>query len=80
MTLEDSALRPDFILTDTKGNMVILEHFGLDEAKYNARRKEKVTKYNQFCDNNEECYFIETDENDMFNLKEKLGKKLNSSI
>ena len=33
----------------------------------------------ELCKENENWFFIWTDENDMYNLKDKLGKKLNST-
>ncbi|MFH1770328.1 MAG: hypothetical protein ABH828_02105 [archaeon] len=75
----DGELRPDFILVDGKGNMVILEHFGMDDKEYLKKRDIKVKKYKKFCSENEEFSFIETEEEDIFNLKDRLGKKLNTT-
>ena len=79
MTIDEGEMRPDFILEDERNNMVILEHFGLDDKKYIERRDIKIKKYKKFCEENEGCYFIQTVEDDMYNLKEKLGKKLNGT-
>ena len=79
MDIEDTEVRPDFVLDDGKGNMVILEHFGLDDKEYIKKRNEKIKKYKSLCNDNDEFYFIQTNEEDMFNLKERLGKKLNGT-
>lgn len=72
-------VRPDFVMDDGKGHTVILEHFGLDDEEYRKKCEAKIRKYKQFCDENKEFFFIQTSEEDMKNLKEKLGKKLNST-
>ena len=45
MTL-DKETRPDFIIDDQKGNLIILEHFGMEDEIYLAKKelKEKVIK------------------------------------
>lgn len=72
-------LRPDFVLLDGKGHYIILEHFGGDDKEYTKRKNEKIQKYTTLCQNNKDFYFIWTTEEDMFNLKEHLGKKLNNT-
>jgi hypothetical protein len=79
MEIEDSELRPDFILDDGRGNTIILEHFGLDDKEYTKKRNGKIKKYEKLCKENKEFSFIQTCEEDIFNLKEKLGKKLNTT-
>lgn len=75
---EGKEYRPDFIICN--GNcQVIVEHFGMDEENYNRRRDAKIKEYEKLCSENEDWYFIWTDESDMFNLKDKLGKKLNTT-
>lgn len=78
MTLEKE-IRPDFVLDDQKGNSIILEHFGMDDEKYNSNRENKEKEYKKLCAENPSFTFICTDEEDMFNLKDKLGKKLNDT-
>ncbi|MBU0496838.1 MAG: hypothetical protein KKG04_02655 [Candidatus Thermoplasmatota archaeon] len=73
----DGELRPDFVIEDNKGNYVILEHFGWDGDDYLKKKKEKLKKYRTFCDKNDNFFFIQTDEDDIKNLKDRLGKKLN---
>jgi len=75
----DGEVRPDFVLFDAKGHYVILEHFGLDDTGYKKRKNEKIQKYKSLCDSKNEFQFISTVEDDMFNLKERLGKKLNGT-
>jgi predicted nuclease of restriction endonuclease-like RecB superfamily len=70
---------PDFVLQDTKGNYVILEHFGLADEGYVKRKKEKIRKYKSLCNGENEFSLITTSEEDIFNLKERLGKKINET-
>jgi len=51
----------------------------VNDAKYNANRNNKERDYEKLCKDNKNFFFISTDEDDMFNLKEKLGKKLNKT-
>ncbi len=78
MTL-DKEIRPDFVIDDLKGNAIILEHFGMDEEVYNAKRDIKEKEYKKLCKGNPQFFFVSTDENDIYNLKDKLGKKLNET-
>ena len=73
--INDKEYRPDFIIYDDKGNTIILEHFGSEKSK----EEWKIPLYSRFCKENKECFFIHTNEKDMFNLKDKLGKKINST-
>jgi predicted nuclease of restriction endonuclease-like RecB superfamily len=75
----DGNVYPDFVLQDDKGNIVILEHFGVDNAEYVKRKKEKIRKYQSLCESKPEFKFITTTEDDIFNLKESLGKKLDET-
>lgn len=70
--------RPDFIICD-KDNVVIIEHFGMDEENYNKKKETKIKEYERLCKENKNWFFIWTDENDMYNLKNRLGKKLNET-
>ncbi len=70
--------RPDFIICD-KDNIIIIEHFGMDEENYNKKKEDKIKEYNKLCKENKNWFFIWTDEDDMYNLKDKLGKKLNQT-
>ena len=79
ITINDKELRPDFVIDDQSGNIIILEHFGLDDKEYNKRRAEKKKIYDELCKNQPEFHFIESDEDDIYNLKDKLGKKLNTT-
>lgn len=73
----DGEIRPDFVLEDNKGNYVILEHFGWDGEEYIRKKNEKIRNYKKLCNEKDNFYFIQTDEDDIKNLKDRLGKKLN---
>ena len=75
----EGEIRPDFVLHDDRGNLVILEHFGLDDQEYLRKKKEKIAKYKKLCEKQNNFYCEYTDENDMYNLKDNLGKKLNNT-
>lgn len=78
MTLSKE-IRPDFVIDDLKGNTIILEHFGRDDKEYIAKRKQKESDFKKLCKEDNTFYFISTDEEDIFNLKDRLGKKLNET-
>ncbi len=75
----DKEIRPDFVIDDQKGSMIILEHFGLSNEEYENKRIQKEKEYLKLCSENSEFHFVWTDEEDMFNLKDRLGKKLNGT-
>lgn len=75
----EKEIRPDFVIDDLKGNIIILEHFGMDDDNYNKKRDEKEKEYKKLCEKDPAFYFISTDEEDIYNLKDKLGKKLNET-
>ena len=75
----EGEIRPDFVLYNKKGDSIILEHFGLDDEAYTKRKNEKIAKYKRLCSDKDEFYFISTGEEDMHNLKDRLGKKLNDT-
>jgi hypothetical protein len=75
----EGEIRPDFVLHDDRGNLVILEHFGIDDEEYQRKKKEKIAKYKKLCEKQNNFYCEFTDENDMYNLKDNLGKKLNKT-
>ncbi len=77
MQIDGDEVRPDFVLDDGKGHSIILEHFGMDDLEYKKRQDEKIQKYKSLCVKDKTFCFIFTSEDDMFNLKERLGKKLN---
>lgn len=79
MNLANKDIRPDFVLDDGKGNMIILEHFGLEDKEYLKKRKEKSKEYEKLSNEHEEFYFVYTTEEDIYNLKDKLGSKLNNT-
>jgi predicted nuclease of restriction endonuclease-like RecB superfamily len=77
LTIKNKEYRPDFILE--KGDTVIIvEHFGLDDKRYNERRDQKIKEYSKLCED-PNWFFIWTNEEDMYNLKDILGKKLNDT-
>jgi len=77
MTLNHGVIKPDFLLYDDKGNNVILEHFGMNTPEYIVKTNRKIEDYKLFCKENPNFTFICTNEEDMYNLKDRLGKKLN---
>ena len=78
MTLSKE-IRPDFVIDDQKGNTIIFEHFGMETDSYNKKRRKKEEDYKKLCSENQNFYFIYTDKEDLFNLKDNLGKKLNET-
>ena len=72
----DKDYKPDFIIHDDENNTLIIEHFGMDEEKYKINMQHKIEEYTKLCASKENFYFVYTIENDMYNLKEVLGKKL----
>lgn len=72
-------IRPDFVIDDQKGNMIILEHFGMDDESYNLKKENKEKDYNKLCEQHPNFSFISTNEDDIYNLKDRLGKKLNTT-
>ena len=78
MTL-DKEIRPDFVIDDLRGNCIILEHFGMDQADYNLKKENKEKEYKKLCMDHSNFFFISTNEEDMYNLKDRLGKKLNDT-
>ncbi len=72
-------IRPDFVIHDDRGNTIILEHFGLDDENYKVKKENKEREYKKLCNENPNFFFISTIEQDIYNLKDKLGKKLNGT-
>jgi hypothetical protein len=79
MIINDREIRPDFVIDDQAGHTIILEHFGRDDTDYNKKRADKEREYYDLCDKEPTFYFVSTEEYDIFNLKERLGKKLNET-
>lgn len=75
----DKEIRPDFVIDDQKGNMIIIEHFGMDDNTYNMKKGNKEKEYEKLCKEHSQFYFISTNEDDIYNLKDRLGKKLNET-
>ena len=78
MTLSKE-IRPDFVIDDHKGNTIILEHFGMDNEAYITKTVNKEKDYKKLCSENPQFFFVSTNEDDFYNLKDKLGKKLNET-
>ena len=78
MTLEKE-IRPDFVIDDQNGNFIIIEHFGMNTEEYLHKRTNKEKEYKKLCNEQNRFHFISTDEDDIYNLKDRLGKKLNST-
>ena len=51
----------------------------MDDDAYNQKRENKEKEYNKLCAENNGFFFISTIEDDVYNLKERLGKKLNDT-
>lgn len=58
---------------------IILEHFGMKETKYINVMNKKIEEYKKLCEERENFHFIWTTEEDLTNLKVKLGAKLNKT-
>ncbi len=78
MNLNGHCYHPDFII-DEGENTIILEHFGKNEAPYVRAMKEKIEEYQKLCKEHKNFYFVWTTEEDLTNLKVKLGAKLNKT-
>jgi len=74
----DKEYRPDYIICDENDNWIIIEHFGGNGEEYNKKKENKIKEYTKLCED-QHWFFIWTDENDMYNLRDKLGKKLNET-
>jgi hypothetical protein len=79
MTLNDKEIRPDFVIHDSKDNTIIIEHFGLETENYIEKKDMKEKEYRKLCADYPNFFFISTVEDDIYNLKDKLGKKLNET-
>jgi predicted nuclease of restriction endonuclease-like RecB superfamily len=78
MNFNDHCYHPDFIIHEGE-NTIIIEHFGRNEETYVKGMKEKIKEYEKLCSEKENFYFVWTTEEDLSNLKDKLGKKLNKT-
>jgi predicted nuclease of restriction endonuclease-like RecB superfamily len=79
ITLNGIDYKPDFIIEDKDNNTIIIEHFGYDGEEYVKKKKEKIRQYKKLCDEKSKFYFIMTDEDDIKDINERLGKKLNET-
>lgn len=79
MVLDDKEIRPDFVIDDGKGNTIVLEHFGLDTADYIEKRNAKEKALEKWCATDKSYFFVVTEEEDIYNLKDRLGKKFNDT-
>ena len=79
MEINGKEIRPDFVIDDQKGSIIILEHFGLENGDYDKKKRAKESEYRKLCNENPNFYFVSTNEDDIFNLKDNLGKKLNTT-
>ena len=76
--LNNKEYRPDFVVEKGE-DTIIIEHFGLNDEDYIKTRDVKIKEYEKLTRDNPHFFFLWTDEGDMFNLKEKLGRKLNET-
>lgn len=80
MDVDGKELRPDFVIVDQKGSTIILEHYGMvGSPEYDDKRKAKDDIYKKLCLTEPGFFYVCTDEDDIYNLKDKLGRKLNST-
>lgn len=80
MHLDGKELRPDFVIADQKGNTIILEHYGMvGSPEYDDKRAYKEGVYRKLCSKEAGFYYVSTDEDDIYNLKDRLGRKLNDT-
>lgn len=80
ITIDGIDLHPDFIVDIDENKSVIIEHFGLEEIKYKHNMEAKKEKYSKLCKKNKDFDFIYTTEEDIKNLKDNLGSKLNKTL
>ncbi len=69
--INNKEYRPDFLIQDN----IILEHFGRKEKAYTKKMKNKIKMYEQLKD----FHFVWTDEEDLNDLQQHLGRKLNKT-
>jgi len=79
MNIGKDIFRPDFVIDDGKGNTIIIEHDGMGDEASIERYDKKKDIYENFCKQNKDFYCIFTTEEDIYDLKDKLGKKLNNT-
>lgn len=78
MSFNGHEYHPDFIVEEGD-NTIIIEHFGRNESQYLNQMNEKIEQYKKLCKDNENFFFLWTTEEDLSNLKVKLGAKLNKN-
>jgi len=79
MNFNGHTYHPDFTINDENNKTIIIEHFGRKEESYLNSMKEKIKEYEKLCQQEENFHFLWTTEDDLINLKDKLGKKLNNT-
>lgn len=79
LNLSNKEVRPDFVIDDGKGNTIILEHFSEIDEEYKKKMQEKIKLYDDLCKNESNFFFVYTTEDDICNLKDKVGSKLNET-
>jgi len=78
MNFNGHSYHPDFVV-ENGDSTIIIEHFGLNEAQYANTMHEKIEEYKKLCTESKDFYFVYTTEEDLTNLKVKLGAKLNKT-
>jgi len=78
MNFNGHSYHPDFVIEEGD-NTIIIEHFGINEIQYSNTMNEKIEQYKKLCNENDNFHFIWTTEEDLTNLKVKLGTKLNKT-
>ncbi|MCD4770834.1 hypothetical protein K8R30_00275 [archaeon] len=77
--INDVYYKPDFIIQEDN-KTVILEHFGMSgDEDYDKNMEHKKEIFTKYCKENEGIEFIYTTEEDIKNIKDKLGYRFNKN-
>lgn len=78
MNFNGHCYHPDFVINNSN-HTIIVEHFGKNDENYKKLMEEKIKEYQKLCKESNNFHFIYSTESDLNNLKDKLGKKLNTT-
>lgn len=78
MNFNGHCYHPDFVINH-QNDTIIIEHFGVNEESYVNGKNQKIKEYEKLCSEIDNFHFVYTVEDDLTNLKDKLGKKLNNT-
>ena len=80
ISVGDIECHPSFIIEiPDSDDIIILEHFGLKNRYYTCDVEDKKQRFVELAKKDQRFHFIYTTEDDLFNLKIKLGSKLNNT-